>query len=348
MLGRVADLGEHAIIERIRNRVPPACPPVLIGIGDDAAVLEPERGNLIVVTTDGLVEGTHFDRAFSSAADIGHKALAVNLSDLAAMGATPRHALLSLVLPPTMLVQDVDQMIDTLLALAARHRTTLVGGNITASATPSTSSGAGPLVVDVTAMGSAKRRRVLTRTGARPGDIIYLSGTIGAAAAGLASLQRAKEANSRSADDRSMDACQQRYRRPEPRVRLGAALGRNRAARACIDLSDGLGDAVLQLAVASNVGARIDADALPVHPKARAWFTSSGTDPIVSAVSGGEDYELAFTAPPSFRGRLAHVKQQLGDLAITAIGIVTKEQHVVLRCDGVDVPLPTGFEHFSE
>lgn len=346
MRARVADLGEHAIIERIRNRVPPAAPPVLVGIGDDAAVLEPENGTLTIVTTDGLVEGTHFDRTLSSAADIGHKALAVNLSDLAAMGATPRHALLSMVLPPAMLVQDVDQMIDALLALAARHRTTLVGGNITASA--STPSGTGPLVVDVTAIGCAKRRRVLTRAGARPGDIIYLSGTIGAAAAGLESLQRAKETDSGSTDDRSMDGCRQRYRRPEPRVRLGAALGRNRAARACIDLSDGLGDAVLQLAVASDVGARINADAVPIHPEARAWFMSLGTDPVANAVSGGEDYELAFTAPQAFRKRLAHVKKQLGTVTITEIGVVTKEPGVVLHRDGIETPLPAGFEHFAK
>lgn len=346
MHAKVADLGERAIIERIRNRVPPAAPPVLIGIGDDAAVLEPERGTLTVVTTDGLVEGTHFDRALSSAADIGHKALAVNLSDLAAMGATPRHALLSLVLPPAMLVQDVDQMIDTLLALAARHRTTLVGGNITASA--STSSGTGPLVVDIAAIGSAKRRCVLTRAAARPGDIIYLSGTIGAAAAGLESLQCTKETDGSRTDDLSMDGCRQRYRRPEPRVRLGAALGRNRAAHACIDLSDGLGDAVHQLTVASDVGARINANAVPIHPEARAWFIALGTDPVANAVSGGEDYELVFTAPPEFRGRLAHVKKQLGNIAITAIGVVTKEPDVVLHRDGIEAPLPAGFEHFAK
>ena len=333
----VGDLGEHAIIERIRTRVPPAAPPVLIGIGDDAAVLEPERGALTVVTTDSLVEGTHFDRAFCSAADIGHKALAVNLSDLAAMGAMPQHVLLSLVLPPATLVQDVDQLLDTLLALAARHRTTLVGGNITASA----SAGTGLLVVDVTAIGSAKRRRVLTRAGARPGDIIYLSGTIGAAAVGLASLRRGDDLPALD-----LDTCRQRYRRPEPRVRLGVALGRNRAARACIDLSDGLGDAVHQLAAASDIGARIDADALPIHPAARAWCTASGADAIASAISGGDDYELVFTAPPSFGGRLTHVKRQLGDLAITAVGVVTKDKAVVLRQGGADAPLPSGFEHF--
>ena len=123
-------------------------------------------------------------------------------------------------------------------------------------------------------------------------------------------------------------------------------LGRNRAARACIDLSDGLGDAVHQLAAASDIGARIDADALPIHPAARAWCTASGADAIASAISGGDDYELVFTAPPSFGGRLTHVKRQLGDLAITAVGVVTKDKAVVLRQGGADAPLPSGFEHF--
>ena len=343
----VANLGEHALIERIRNRVPPVSSDVLIGIGDDAAVIKPDRGTVTVVTTDGLVEGTHFDRAFCSAPDIGHRALAVNLSDLAAMGAMPRQVLLSLVLPPKTLLFYLDQMIDTFLALAARHRTTLIGGNITASAST------GPLFVEVTAIGSAKRRGVLTRDGAQPGDIIYGSGSIGGAAAGLASLRRIETdkqlpANDQASYPSSMDACQQKYLRPSPRVRLGVALGRNRAARACIDLSDGFGNAVHQLVTASNVGARIKADALPVHHEASCWFKSAGTDPLIEAICGGDDYELMFTAPQSYSGRLAHVKRQVGNLAITPVGVVTKERDIVLSRTGIDVPVPHGFTHFRQ
>ena len=155
----VADLGEHALIARIGAVVPPAPASVVVGIGDDAAVVEPERGTLTVATTDALVEGVHFDPAFCSPADAGHKALAVNLSDLAAMGAMPCHALLSLALPAACPVSDVDAMLQSLLALAARHRTALIGGNIAASP--------GPLVIGLTAMGSVARRRILTRAGAR-------------------------------------------------------------------------------------------------------------------------------------------------------------------------------------
>ena len=150
----------------------------------------------------------------------------------------------------------------------------------------------GPLVIGMTAIGSVARRRVLTRAGARPGDVVYVSGRIGGAAAGLASLRGGPRRAAHETDD-----CRLRYRRPEPRVRLGVALGRNRAAHACIDLSDGLADAVRQLAAASGTGARIEADALPIHPEARAWLDADGLDPVATALQSGEDYELAFTAP---------------------------------------------------
>ena len=329
----VADIGEHAVIEHIRKRVPPLPAGVVAGMGDDAAVVRPDRGALTVVTTDTLIEGVHFDPRHSSPTDIGHKALAVNLSDLAAMGAVPRHALLALSLPADWLVADLDQTIDALLALAARHRTTLVGGDVTASP--------GPLVIGVTAIGSARPRRVLRRDGARPDDIVYVSGAIGAAAAGLASLQQAKRTGSPPPGE-----CLRRHLRPEARVTLGVALGRNRAASACVDLSDGLGDAIHQIAAASGVGVQLDAEALPIHPEARTWLESAGLDPVTAALTGGEDYELAFASPPRYRGRLRHVRRHIGGLPVTPIGVVTKERGVCIRRHGNHEPLPRGYEHF--
>jgi thiamine-monophosphate kinase len=176
----VSDLGERALIERITARL--AMPGwVLVGPGDDAAVIEPERGAYEVLTTDVQVEGIHFDQRFVPPDAIGHRALAVNLSDVAAMGAQPRLALLSLVLPDAFEVAAVDGVLDGLLGLAAAHRVTLVGGNISRSP--------GPLVIDVTVTGSVRPRRVLTRAAARPGDEIYVTGTIGDAFVGLQSLQ---------------------------------------------------------------------------------------------------------------------------------------------------------------
>ena len=345
-MNTVEELGEHALIERIHARVPSRSVDILVGIGDDAAVLEPKRGTLTVVTTDGLEDGIHFDRNFCTPADIGHRALAVNLSDLAAMGATPHYILLSLALPPTTLVSDIDQMVDTLVSLATQHHVHLVGGNITASAQASS------LHLDITAIGSVKRRSVLTRDAARAGDILYLSGDIGGAVAGLASLQQRSDvpnySDKTNASQINMDRCHHQYRRPDPRVRLGMALGRNRAARACIALSAGLADALQQVTIASHVGARVNADALPLHPQMVQWFQSVGVDPLTEALMGGDDYELLFTAPPSFRGRLSHVAKQVGNIAITPIGVITKEQTVVLHRNGTDVPMPSGFEHFSK
>jgi len=332
--------GERDLIARIRARVPAAPAWLTVGIGDDAAVVQPERGALEILTTDALVEDVHFDRRFSSPADIGWKALAVNLSDIAAMGGTPRLALLSLALPVTVEAHEIDSLLDGFFALAGEQdvRVTLAGGNITRSP--------GPLMVDVTVTGFARPRHVLTRGGARPGDDIYVTGAIGAASAGLSWLRAARARGSQAPDDEAMAACAARHRRPEPRVRVGALLGRNRAATACMDLSDGLADGVRQIAEASGTGARIDAAALPIPAAALDFFARDGVDPIRSAMSGGDDYELLFTVPRRFRGRLATVVRQSRGVPITRIGEITREPGVFLLRDGMREPLPDGFVHF--
>src|SRR5262245_6880337 len=181
----VSDLSEQELIARIRARLPEPPAWMIVGIGDDAAVVEPERNRLEVLTVDALVEGIHFDRAFTPPEAIGHRALAVNLSDLAAMGAAPRLALLSLALPDSLPVSDFEALIGGLAALAARWRVQVAGGNLTRSP--------GPLMIDVTLAGTAKRRGALLRSGARPGDDLFVSGAIGAAAAGLQMLKAGVE-----------------------------------------------------------------------------------------------------------------------------------------------------------
>jgi thiamine-monophosphate kinase len=330
----VTDLGEHALIARIRARA--SVPSwVVVGPGDDAAVVIPERGSLDVLTTDALVDGVHFDCRFVPPDAIGHRALAVNLSDLAAMGASPRAALLSLALPPQLEIAAFDGMIDGLLALAARHRVALIGGNITR--TP------GPLTIDVTAIGSAKPRKVLTRHGARPGDEVYVTGTLGDAAVGLQQIREALEFGAERASGARVD----RYLRPEPRVRAGMLLGRNRAASSCMDISDGLADCVRQVAEASDVGMTLDLPAIPISDEVRAWQTQGGRDILEPALTGGDDYELFFTVRPAHRGRLRAVCQQLGDLPITRIGVVTKARDLLLRDEGAHRPLPAGYQHFK-
>lgn len=332
----VSDLREHALIARIAKRLDPAPASVIVGIGDDAAVVESDRGMLSAVTTDSLVDGIHIDRTFTPPRDIGHKALAVSLSDLAAMGATPRYALLSLALPPTLLILDLDAILDGLVSLADRHQITLIGGNVTQSPEP--------LFIEVTALGSVKRRRILTRSNAKHGDELYLSGHIGGAAAGLGWLQQSQDLSEPDA----FAICRQRYLRPEPRVRLGTLLGHNRVTHTCIDLSDGLADAVSQLASASGVGIEIDAERLPIEPEARTWFKQHDLDPIDSGLAAGEDYELLFTVSPTARRRLTAVQRLLKNLPLTRIGRVTEHKEIVVQRNGKHAPLPAGYEHFQK
>jgi thiamine-monophosphate kinase len=334
MSTRVSAVGERALIERLERRVgaPPAWIP--IGIGDDAAVVEPPRGALDVVTTDCLVEDVHFRRAWTPLTAVGHKALAVNLSDLAAMGAAPRASLLSLILPPALELALFDQLVDGFVSLAERSGAPLVGGNIARSP-------AG-LVVDATVLGSAHRRRLLTRGGGRPGDLLHLTGSVGAAAAGLAMLTAGV---GRAGLDEDRLACLHQFERPEARLRCGGLVARARAASACIDLSDGLADAARQIARASRTGVVLDAQAVPVHPGAVAWAEDTGQDPVAFALAGAEDYEILFAVPPRFQSRFRAATRRCG-LAITAVGRLTDEPGAWLSRDGRLEPLGEGFRHF--
>ena len=330
----VAEAGEHAIIERIRSRLGPAPGWLLVDAGDDAAVYEAPRNLVEVITTDAVVDGVHVDRRFVPPAAIGHRALAVNLSDLAAMGATPRLATLSLALPSDFPTDDLDELIEGLLALATRTRTRLVGGNVTSIA--------GPLVVDVTAIGHAHRRRVLTRDGARPGDYVFVSGTLGDARAGLATLR--VHGDGRASGTSHHVA---RYLHPEPRLRLGHLLARHKAATSAIDLSDGLADGLAHIARASGLGVEIDAAALPMHPDTVAAVQAAGRDPVREALAGGDDYELLFTAPAKRRGPLRAVERLADGLRLTRIGVVTRTPGVtIIHPDGRREVVTGGYEHF--
>ncbi len=334
----VASVGERRLIDHIRRRLPPAPASLVVGIGDDAAVAVVDRGALQVLTTDALVEGVHFDRRFSTPADIGYKALAVNVSDIAAMGGAPRLALLSLILPPAIPLADIDGLLDGLLEVATATGVTLAGGNISRSP--------GPLIVDITVTGSVRPRRILQRSGGHAGDSLYVSGTIGAAAAGLGWLREHGVHGSELPEDPDLADCVTRHRRPEPRARLGALLGRTRAARACMDLSDGLADAIRELAESSSVGATIDASALPIHPGAARWFLARDEDAVGACLSGGDDYELLFARSNRARGRLRLVERQARGLRLTRIGELTNDRRLVVERGGTGEPLPAGFVHF--
>jgi len=245
------------------------------------------------------------------------------------MGACPRAVVLSLVLPDALELAELDRVLEGLLGVATAHRVSLVGGNVARSP--------GPLVIDVTALGSVGRRQVLTRDGARPGDEVWVSGTIGAAAVGLAMLR---------ADAGATGEAVTRYLRPEPRVRLGMLLGRTRAASACLDLSDGLAAGLRQIAESSEAGIDVDAAEVPIPDEVRRWHEARGADPVAAALGGGDDYELLFTVRPAHRGRLRAVRREARGLPLTRIGTVTRERQIRLRDGAGTRALPEGFEHF--
>jgi thiamine-monophosphate kinase len=330
----IATAGEHALIRHVRARLTPAPDWLIVDVGDDAAVYEPRRNALEVITTDAIVEGVHFDRSFTPPTAIGHRALAVNLSDLAAMGAEPRLATISMALPQALRLQHFEQIVDGLIALAERARIRIVGGNITATA--------GPLVIDVTAVGTVSRRRVLTRAGARRGDYVFVSGTLGDARAGLAQLRA-----NLAVDEGRASELVARYLQPEARLRLGQQLGRRQAATSAIDLSDGLADGLHQLAAASGVGFDIEAAAVPMHEDARTHWRHENRDPVQEAIAGGDDYELLFTVHPRRMGRLKAVERLVAGLKLTRIGTVTRTPRVdIIHDDGRRQPVGGGYEHF--
>jgi len=320
----VSDFTERELVARIAQRLSPAPDWLIVGIGDDAAVVEPERNRVEVFTVDAVVEGVHFDRAFVPPDAIGHRALAVNLSDLAAMGAAPRLALVSMALPADLPIADFDAIAFGFAGLAAAQRMHIVGGNLTRTA--------GPITIDITAVGTVKRRQALTRAGARAGDALFVTGEIGAAAAGLQMLQHDRSAS---------NSCTERYLRPQPRLRVGTLLGRNRVASACMDLSDGFADAARQIAAASGVGVEIDAAALPIAAAAREWFASRGQNPVTAALTGGDDYELLVAVRPRLRRQLAAVMRQ-ADVPLTRVGVCVATPGVTV--DGV--AMPGGYGHF--
>jgi thiamine-monophosphate kinase len=311
----INDVGEHGLIARIRERAGEAPSWVHIGIGDDAAVIEPERGELDVVTTDCQIEGVHFDRRWNSMREIGAKALAVNLSDLAAMGASPRSATLSLAMPAALTLDDFDALIDGFFTLAKSAKITVIGGNISKSP--------GPIVIDVTLIGSARRRRILTRGGGAAGHLLYVTGSLGAAAARL-EHSRASEPSG------SYEHAAPSYERQILLLDLSRELAANRVVSACMDLSDGLADCVSQMATQSGTGAIVLSSKIPMD----------ATATIEHALRGGEDYELIYAVPP--RRRRAFEKIAGRHTPMTHIGELTKDRS--LRLD--EGPLGGGFAHF--
>ena len=292
---------------------------VTLGIGDDGAVLAHTPGTESVVVTDTLVCGTHFLKEHS-AASIGHRALAVNLSDIAAMGATAEWATLNLTLP-SFDESWVEQFAVSLLDLARRYGVTLVGGDTTR----------GPLSVTMTVGGRVSKGAALRRNGAQPGDSIYVSGQLGGAAAALAR-------NNMQLEDPLLDA----FWYPQPRLALGVALVG--VAHSAIDISDGLlSDLGHVLHASGDLGADIDGGRIPLHPQAELDLGNGRA--LELALGGGDDYELCFTVPDAGRGSISVLEEELA-LPLTCIGEVTRDGPCQVRRNGkVLTGLVAGYRH---
>ncbi|MGC3999798.1 MAG: thiamine-phosphate kinase [Anaeromyxobacter sp.] len=309
---------EFELISRFTSRLPLDGEGVRLGVGDDAALLRPPAGEVLVTTVDMVVEGVHFDDRFTPA-DVGWKALAVNLSDLAAMGARPLWALVSLALPPGIAPARLDGLAQGLAACARPHAVAVVGGNV---------SRARELSVAVTVIGSVPEKLALTRGGARPGDLLLASGSFGGAALGLR--------------PRASAALARRQRRPEPRVALGRALAG--VARAAIDVSDGLVQDLEHLCDASGVGAVVDVRRVPVDAAVRRAARGL-PDPDQPALAGGEDYELLVAVPPEKLPDAGEAARQAG-VPLTVIGQFTEGGDVtLLDAAGQPRALPAGHDH---
>ncbi|NNE69010.1 MAG: thiamine-phosphate kinase [Rhodothermales bacterium] len=337
----VSHLGEFGLIDRMRTRLgQEASPDLLLGIGDDAAVYRISDDRSHVVTTDALVEGVHFDRSFVPMGHLGRKAIAVNVSDVVAMNARPRYATVTLGMPRNLSVEMVEALYDGMAEACASYGMEIVGGDTTASP---------QMVISVTVIGEARTEDLIFRRGAHPGDLVCLSGNVGAAFAGLQILldQRREMQELGPRFEPNIEAY--RYvigRQLTPEARIDALSSWRESGirpHALIDVSDGVASEIHHLCAASGCGAIIEATSLPVHPETAAAAAERVADLDTYALFGGEDYELLFALDPDEADRLD------GDL-FTVIGQFTPaEEGIVVRGeDGHEIPLTaSGYNHFE-
>ncbi|MGB7585244.1 MAG: thiamine-phosphate kinase [Terriglobales bacterium] len=314
-------LREKTIIARIRSRAKPRAP-VRLGIGDDCAILRIPSGHEILVTTDFSLEGVHFRRDWHPPEVVGHRCLARGLSDIVAMGGRPAAAFLSLALPQNLPQAWVDRFFDGLLRLASDFQMTLAGGDVAQSPDG--------ILADIVVIGSAPKGEAIPRSGAQPGDRIFVTGELGGSSAALKLL---------SAGRKLRPADYPRHFHPQPRIVVGEFLRQNRLASAMIDISDGLSTDLAHICQESGVGAELRAEAIPL---ARIGQPARPAD-LQSALHGGEDYELLFTAPPAKR-----VPARIAGVSLTQIGRITRGKRMLL-IDGItrNNLLPKGWEHFK-
>lgn len=326
---KLQEVGEFGLIGRIAEKVTRKTG-VRIGIGDDAAATEPTAGMLALTTSDMLVEGVHFDLSLCDPVTLGRKSLAVNLSDIAAMGGRPRYFLLSLAIPKTLPVEFLDAFIKGLLEQAEHFQVALIGGD--------TCSSQGGLTISITVMGEQSPERVVRRNGAQPGDQICVTGTLGDSALGFELLKKGENAG--PAVERHLD--------PLPRVLEGMALAEAGIPSAMIDISDGLLADLTHILDQSGVGARVELDKIPLSGYFREKCPLIARDPYTLSLAGGEDYELLFTTSPH-KLESARVILAKSGASLSVIGEITGAGRLqVISADGSEYQaLATGYNHFA-
>ena len=326
---KLAELGEFGFIERIRAAARSEAS-VRCGIGDDCAAVTVPAGHLLLTTTDLLIEGVHFQLAWSDMRTLGRKSVTVNVSDVAAMGGQPRHLYLGLGIPAAMEVADLEQFIEGFLEAAREYDTVLIGGDTCRSS--------GPLLISVTAEGSVAPEQMVRRAGARAGDVLVVSGTLGDSALALRHLAAGRP-------QQPMLAA--RHHDPTARVALGRALAETGLATAMIDVSDGLLADLGHILTASGVGAVVREACLPLSKPFRQALAG---DPSLLdlALAGGEDYELLFSVPVERCKALAELSARVG-VPLTRIGTVEPSHRGLLIQDAAGhcrKASASGFNHF--
>lgn len=351
---KLFQIGEIGFIERILKKIGAGSKKVFVGPGDDAAVIE-VGGKLVLATSDMLVEGTHFDLKLASAYSLGQKALAVNLSDIAAMGGTPKYGLISLGLPSATSLSFADSLFKGMEKMASLFGVSLIGGDTVSSQVT---------IINITLLGEVEKERLTLRKGARVGDKIYVTGPLGEAACGLCLLQRylkstphpipppkggreflgeALAGSTHSASARPTGRLVDKLLKPWPRVKEGEAIGL--VASSMIDISDGLASEIHHLCKTSKVGARLYLQKLPISIALRRAAKRLSKDPLFFALHGGEDYELLWTASPSkIGGQCPPYKVwEIGEIVPAKEGIKT------INADGEEQELlALGYDHFRK
>jgi len=342
---KLSRIGEFGLISRLQRQLLPAGSDVVVGPGDDTAAVRTAAGTLTLLTADVLVEHVHFDRGIHGFEDIGWRAMAANISDIAAMGGRPKHALVSICLPDDVTVERVEEIYHGMAAAAGEHGCDIIGGDTVASPRE--------LVISIALTGEVAEEHMVTRAGAREGDLVGVTGHLGGSQAGLAmlrTLQQETRGPEAAPPAERWDRIRGRHLRPHPRVRAARELVRTGCVHAMIDVSDGLAGDLRHLADRSGVGAEIEQEKIPIDDQTRWAAEHLGASAFDFALSGGEDFELLFTAAGETAPEVLEKAAGKAGLAITLIGRILprKEGLIMVGPGGRKEPLVQGgFRHFS-